>query len=78
MCYSISSLIPIKSCGFMVRELISSNFQMIIFHLGVRNLFLPSGESKILCKRLLAKFMPWEDESSSNVVEVKNRIEEES
>ena len=40
---------------------------------GSVELFLSSGESKILRRRLLEKFVPWEDESSSNVVGVKNK-----
>ena len=41
---------------------------------GSVELFLSPGESKILCKRLLQKFVLWEDESSSKiVVGVKNK-----
>ena len=40
---------------------------------GSAELFLSSGKSKILCKRLLEKFVPWEDESTYNVVGVKNK-----
>ena len=39
---------------------------------GSAKLFLYPGESKILCQRLLEKFVPWEDGSSSTV-EVKNK-----
>ena len=39
-------------------------------------LFLYSGESKILRQRLLEKFVLWEDESSSNAVEVKEKKSE--
>ena len=45
---------------------------MVIFHLEVRELFLYPGESKVLRQRLLEKFVPWEDGSSSTV-EVKNK-----
>ena len=40
---------------------------------GSAELFLSSSKSKILRKRLLEKFEPWEDESSSNVVGVKKK-----
>ena len=39
---------------------------------GSAELFLYPGESKFLCQRLLEKFVPWEDGSSSTV-EVKNK-----
>ena len=39
---------------------------------GSAELFLYPGEPKILCQRLLEKFVPWEDRSSSTV-EVKNK-----
>ena len=43
-------------------------------HFGSAELFLSSGESKILRQRLIEKFVPWEDESSSNVLlKVKGR-----
>ena len=41
---------------------------------GSAELFLSSGESKILRQRLLEKFVPWEDESSSNVVVKSKRM----
>ena len=41
---------------------------------GNVELFLSSGESKILCKRLVEKNVSWEDEGlSNNVVKVKNK-----
>ena len=41
---------------------------------GSSELFLCPGESKILRKRLVEKFVPWEDEDSTNIaVGVKNK-----
>ena len=41
---------------------------------GSAEFFLSSLESKILRKRLVGKFTPWEDESSSNIVAgIKNK-----
>ena len=67
MCYSILSLILMKNCVFTVRELPN-----VYIPFGSAELFLYPGESKILRQRLLEKFVPWEDGSSSTV-EVKNK-----
>ena len=40
---------------------------------GSAQLFSSSGKSKILRKRLLETFVPWEDESSSNTIGVKTK-----
>ena len=72
MCYSILSLIPMKKCVFMVRERTSSSFLMVIFHLEMRSYSCTLVNLKFLCQRLLEKFVPWEDGSSSTV-EVKNK-----
>ena len=74
MCYSISSLIPMKSCRVHGERVNFIRLPNGYIPFGSAELFLYSGESKILCQRLLEKFVPWEDEIYSNV-EVKKKKE---